>query len=152
MKPSPNALSALPTWIRSATVPFVTRLNWKSKAGIPIVNIPHATIPFGNVAPRWHINQNVQARAFHFPIFHFGIADCGLSFDVRPAPGYTTPGNTFTLGQPSGDGSNTPAWLITPDINLLGFSLPDFGLDIIAYFLSPYGNAIHPYPECQWLV
>lgn len=134
---------------------FSVYIDWPDPLGsdtIPIVNIPHATIPFGNVAPRWHINQNVQARAFHFPIFHFGIADCGLSFDVRPAPGYTTPGNTFTLGQPTGDGTNTPAWLITPDINLLGFSLPDFGLDIIAYFLSPYGNNIHPYPECQWLV
>ena len=94
----------------------------------------------------------MQARAFHLPIIHFGIADCGVSFDVRPAPGYTTPGNTFTLPQPTGDGTNTPAWLITPDINLLGFSLPSFGLDIIAYFLSPYGNHIHPYPECQWLV
>ncbi|HWJ09957.1 MAG TPA: hypothetical protein VNS46_11300 [Nocardioides sp.] len=134
---------------------FSVFIDWPDPLGsdtIPIVNIPHATIPFGNVAPRWHINENVQARAFHFPIFHFGIADCGLSFDVRPAPGYTTPGNTFTLGQPTDDGTNTPAWLITPDINLLGLSLPDFGLDIIAYFLSPYGNKIHPYPECQWLV
>lgn len=134
---------------------FSVFIDWPDPLGsdtIPIVKIPYASIPFGNVAPRWHINQNVQARAFHFPIFHFGIADCGLSFDVRPAPGYTTPGNTFTLPQPTGDGTNTPAWLITPDINLLGLSLPDFGLDIIAYFLSPYGNHIHPYPECQWLV
>lgn len=133
---------------------FSVFIDWPDPLGsdtIPIVKIPHATIPFGNVAPRWHINQNVQARAFHFPIFHFGIADCGLSFDVRPAPGYTTPGNTFTLGRPTDDGTNTPAWLITPDLNLLGLSLPDFGLDIIAYFLSPYGNNIHPYPECQWL-
>lgn len=134
---------------------FSVFIDWPDPLGsdtIPIVTIPHATIPFGNVAPRWHINENVQARAFHFPIFHFGIADCGLSFDVRPAPGYTTPGNTFTLTPPAGDGTNTPAWLITPDINLLGLSLPSFGLDIIAYFLSPYGNHIHPYPECQWLV
>lgn len=134
---------------------FSVFIDWPDPLGsdtIPIVNIPHATIPFGNVAPRWHINENVQARAFHFPIFHFGIADCGLSFDVRPAPGYTTAGNTFTLGQPTNDGTNTPAWLITPDVNLLGLSLPNFGLDIIAYFLSPYGNKIHPYPECQWLV
>lgn len=134
---------------------FSVFIDWPDPLGsdtIPIVNIPHATIPFGNVAPRWHINENVYERAFHLPIIHFGIADCGVSFDVRPAPGYTTPGNTFTLGQPTDDGTHTPAWLITPDINLLGFSLPDFGLDIIAYFLSPYGNGITAYPECQWLV
>lgn len=134
---------------------FSVFIDWPDPLGsdtLSIVKIPHLRIPFGNVAPQWHINQNVQARAFHLPIIHFGIADCGVSFDVRPAPGYTTPGNTFTLPQPTGDGTNTPAWLITPDINLLGFSLPGFGLDIIAYFLSPYGNHIHPYPECQWLV
>lgn len=134
---------------------FSVFIDWPDPLGsdtISIVKIPHLRIPFGNVAPQWHINRNVSARAFHLPIIHFGIADCGVSFDVRPAPGYTTPGNTFTLPQPTGDGTNTPAWLITPDINLLGFSLPSFGLDIIAYFLSPYGNNIHPYPECQWLV
>ncbi|WP_157538607.1 MULTISPECIES: hypothetical protein [unclassified Nocardioides] len=134
---------------------FSVFIDWPDPLGsdtITIVDIPHLVIPFGNVAPRWHINENIQERAFHLPIIHFGIADCGVSFDVRPAPGYTTSGNTFTLGQPTNDGTNTPAWLITPDINLLGFSLPDFGLDIIAYFLSPYGNNIHPYPECQWLV
>ncbi|WGX99675.1 hypothetical protein QI633_14115 [Nocardioides sp. QY071] len=134
---------------------FSVFIDWPDPLGtdtITIVDIPHASIPFGNVAPRWHINQNVQERALHLPIIHFGIADCGVSFDVRPAPGYTTPGNTFTLGQPAGDGTHTPAWLITPDINLLGLSLPDFGLDIIAYFLSPYGNNIKVYPECQWLV
>lgn len=134
---------------------FSVYIDWPDPLGsdtIPLVTIPHATIPFGNVAPRWHINENVTAEAFHIPVFHFGIADCGVSFDVRPAPGYTTPGNTFTLGQPTNDGTHTPAWLITPDINLLGFSLPDFGLDIIAYFLSPYGNDIEAYPKCQWLV
>ncbi len=134
---------------------FSVFIDWPDPLGsdtLSIVKIPHLRIPFGNVAPQWHINRNVAERAFHLPIIHFGIADCGVSFDVRPAPGYTTPGNTFTLPQPTGDGTNTPAWLITPDINLLGFSLPSFGLDIIAYFLSPYGNHIHPYPECQWLV
>ena len=55
-----------------------------------------------------------------------------------------------SLGQPTNDGTHTPAWLITPDINLLGFSLPDFGLDIIAYFLSPYGHGIDAYPQCEW--
>ncbi|WP_408895422.1 hypothetical protein ACJ5H2_11000 [Nocardioides sp. R1-1] len=134
---------------------FSVFIDWPDPLGsdtIPLVSIPHATVPFGNVAPRWHINENVTGEAFHIPVFHFGIADCGVSFDVRPAPGYTTPGNTFTLGQPASEGGHTPAWLITPDVNLLGLSLPDFGLDIIAYFLSPYGNDIEAYPKCQWLV
>ncbi|MBV6726753.1 hypothetical protein [Nocardioides daeguensis] len=132
---------------------FSIYIDWPDPLGsdtIPLVSIPHRTIPFGNVVPRWHINENVYGRIFHVPVLEFGIANCGVTFDARPAPGFTTSGNTFTLGQPTNDGSHTPAWLITPDINLLGFSLPDFGLDIIAYFLSPYGHGIDAYPECEW--
>lgn len=132
---------------------FFVYIDWPDPLGsdtITLVNIPHQTIPFGNVVPRWHINENVYGRIFHIPVLNLGIANCGATFDARPAPGYTTGGNTFTLGQPTDDGSHTPAWLITPDISLLGFSLPDFGLDIIAYFLSPYGHGITAYPECVW--
>lgn len=132
---------------------FFVYIDWPDPLGsdtITLVDIPHQTIPLGNVVPRWHINENVYGRIFHIPVLNLGIANCGATFDARPAPGYTTDHNTFTLGQPTDDGSHTPAWLITPDISLLGFSLPDFGLDIIAYFLSPYGHGITAYPECVW--
>ena len=36
-----------------------------------------------------------------------------------------------------------------PDINLLGLSLPGWGLDIVAFFLSPYGNHIGATSGCD---
>lgn len=132
---------------------FSVFIDWPDPFGsdtITLVNIPHAVIPMGNVVPRWHINANKFGTIFEIPFFHFLIGDCHVSFDARPAPGFTTATSTFTLGAPpAAPAGHTPAWLMTPDINLLGFSLPSFGLDIIAFFLSPYGNGITAYPECE---
>jgi hypothetical protein len=132
---------------------FSVYIDWPDPLGsdtIPLVSIDRLTIPFGNVAPRWHLNQNRYGEIFDVGIFDLELASCGVRFNSRPAPGFTTSGNTFTVGRPADDGEHTPAWLITPDINLLGFSLPSFGLDIIAYFLSPYGHGLDVDPHCEW--
>ena len=83
-----------------------------------------------------------------FPPF----GECGVDFLFRPGPGFTTRGSTLSLPQPPDDGQHTPAWLITPDVTLLGFSLPDFALDIIAWFASPYGRGFDVDPGCEsWI-
>jgi hypothetical protein len=130
---------------------FYVFIDWPDPFGsetITLVDVPHQTIPLGNVVPRWHVNANQFGTIFEIPFFSYVIGDCHVSFDSRPAPGFTTPTSTFSLPAPPDDGSHTPAWLLTPDIELLGLSIPDFGLDVIAYFLSPYGNGIKAYPEC----
>lgn len=132
---------------------FSVYIDWPDPFGsdtITLVNVPQTTIPLGNVVPRWHINANKFGEIFDIPFFFFVIGECNVQFDARPAPGYTTPGSTFTLGAPpAAPAGETPAWLMTPDISLLGFSLPDFALDIIAFFLSPYGNGIQAHPVCE---
>lgn len=127
---------------------FYVHIDWPDPFGsdnITLIDIPTVNVNLGNVVPRWHINRNVYGEIFHIPFFFFLIGECSVVFDARPAPGYTTPGSTFTVG-PSPAG--TPAWLLTPDISLLGISLPDFALDIIAFFGSPYGHDINAYPDC----
>lgn len=130
---------------------FYVHIDWPDPFGsddISLISIPFQSINLGNVVPRWHINKNTYAEIFHIPFFVFLIGECSVVFDARPGPGFTTPGNTFTLGAPEGAPGHTPAWLITPDISLLGLSIPDFGLDIIAFFLSPYGHDIDASPDC----
>ncbi len=127
---------------------FYVHIDWPDPFGsddITLINIPTVNVNLGNVVPRWHINRNVYGEIFHIPFFFFVLGECSVVFDARPAPGYTTPGSTFTVG-PSPAG--TPAWLLTPDISLLGISLPDFALDIIAFFGSPYGHDINAHPDC----
>ncbi len=131
---------------------FSVYIDWPDPFGsdtISLVSIPHQTIPLGNVVPRWHVNANTFGEIFDIPFFFFVIGECNVQFDIRPGPGDTTPGSTFTLGAPPNDGSHTPAWLLTPDVSLLGISLPDFALDIIAFFLSPYGNGVSAHPVCE---
>lgn len=131
---------------------FSVYIDWPDPFGsdtINLISIPQVTIPLGNVVPRWHINKNTFGEIFDIPFFFFVIGECNVQFDIRPAPGFTTPGSTFTLGPPQGAPGETPAWLMTPDISLLGISLPDFALDIIAFFLSPYGNGLSVHPECE---
>lgn len=131
---------------------FEVFIDWPDPFGsdtITLVNVPHQSIPLGNVVPRWHINKNTYGEIFDIPFFIFVIGECNVQFDSRPAPGFTTPGPIFTLGAPEGAPGQTPAWLMTPDVSLLGISLPGFALDIIAFFLSPYGNDIDAHPECE---
>lgn len=97
-------------------------------------------IDFENVIDGFHVNSNTFGEMFDIPFFHFGIGKCAVDFNFRPGPGFTTAGSTLSLGPPPYDGSDPAAWLITPDLNLLGVSLPDFALDLIAWFASPYGK------------
>lgn len=131
---------------------FYVHIDWPDPFGsddIDLISPIDVTIPLGNVVPRWRVNKNVYGTIFEIPFFHFLIGDCHVSFDARPAPGTTTATPIFTLGPPQGAPGETPAWLLTPDITLLGVSLPNFALDIIAFFASPYGNDIDAYPECE---
>lgn len=129
-------------------------IDWPDPLGssdIDLITIPYLHIDFGNVVPRWRINSNTFGTIFSIPVFNFPlVADCRVDFKARPGPGYTTAGSTFTLGPPPSDGHSPAAWLLTPDISLLGFSLPNFGLDIIAYFLSPYGHEFDVDSGCDW--
>jgi hypothetical protein len=119
--------------------------------GVTLVDIPYVSIPLGNVVPQWHVNTNTEGAIFSIPVFSVPlVVDCTISVTARPAPGFTTPTSTFTLGAPPYDGHSPAAWLLTPDINLLGLSLPGWGLDIIAFFLSPYGNHIGADAGCDW--
>jgi len=130
---------------------FGVFIDWPSPFGsdtINLITIPQQTIPLGNVIPNWHINSNTYGEMFDIPFFFFLIGECNVQFDARPGPGFQT-GAAFTLPAPPNDGTHTPAWLITPDINVMGLSIPSFGLDIIAFFLSPYGNGIDAHPECE---
>ena len=110
---------------------------------IDLVHIPTVTLDFNNVIPDWHINTNTSGPIFTIPVFEIPfIITCGVDINARPAPGYNTGMPGFTLGPPPNDGHSPPAWLITPDLNVMGLSLPSFALDIIAFFESPYGNEI----------
>jgi hypothetical protein len=130
---------------------FGVFIDWPFPFGsdtINLITIPQQTIPLGNVVPNWHVNSNTAGELFDIPFFFFGFGECNVQFDARPGPGDSYPA-IFTLPAPPNDGEHTPAWLITPDINLLGISIPDFGLDVIAFFLSPYGNGITAHPACE---
>ncbi|HEX7716788.1 MAG TPA: hypothetical protein VF416_05830, partial [Marmoricola sp.] len=119
--------------------------------GVTLVDIPYVSIPLGNVVPRWHVNTNTEGAIFSIPVFSVPlVVDCTISVLARPAPGYTTATSTFTLPAPPDDGHSPPAYLLTPDIDLLGLSLPGWGLDIIAFFLSPYGHHIGATSGCDW--
>ncbi len=92
-------------------------------------------IDFDNLIEAFHINSNTWGA-----IFELTIVGCGVHLEIRPGPGHNTADSSLSLPAPIDDGEHTPAWLITPDINALGFSLPGWVLDIVAFFASPYGN------------
>jgi hypothetical protein len=51
---------------------------------------------------------------------------------------------------PAGQDGLPAAWLVTPDPRIGSFTLPDFALDAIAFFESPYGNHIGANFGCDW--
>lgn len=118
---------------------------------LTLVDIPHQVVNLGNVVPRWHVNTNRSGNIFSIPVFSIPVViTCSVNVTARPAPGFTTADSTFTLGPPPSDGHDPAAWLLTPDISLLGLSIPDWGLDIIAFFGSPYGHEIGWGSSCEW--
>jgi hypothetical protein len=126
-------------------------IDWPDPFGTSTIDLffIDQDIDFNNVIDGFHINNNTFGEVFDIPFFFFVIGECSVNFNFRPGPGFTTPGSTLSLGTPPDDGENTPAWLITPDVTLLGFSLPDFALDIIAWFASPYGHGFEVDAGCD---
>lgn len=131
---------------------FYVHIDWPDPFGsddITLLEVDLNNLDLGNVVPRWHINKNTYGEIFDIPFFFFVLGECAVNFNARPGPGFTTGSSTFTLGSPEGAPGETPAWLMTPDISLLGISLPDFALDIIAFFSSPYGHDISADAGCE---
>ncbi len=109
---------------------------------INIFNLDPTTIPLHNVIDHFRLASNREANIFSLDIIDVGLGYCSFDISVRPHFEYSTNGSSFSVGQPPSDGVNDPAWLVAPDPNLLGFSLPDFVMDVLMYFTSPYGHNI----------
>jgi hypothetical protein len=126
-------------------------IDWPDPFGTSTIDLffIDEDIDFDNVIDGFHINTNTFGEVFDIPFFFFVIGECSVNFLFRPGPGFTTPSSTLSLPAPPDDGVHTPAWLITPDVTLLGFSLPDFALDIIAWFASPYGHGFDVDAGCE---
>lgn len=126
-------------------------IDWPDPFGSTTIDLFYinANVDLGNVVPHWRINSNTFGTIFSIPVFSYVIGTCSVNFKARPGPGFTTATSTFTLPAPIDDGEHTPAWLMTPDLNLLGVSLPDFGLDLIAFFASPYGHGFKVDAGCE---
>lgn len=126
-------------------------IDWPDPFGTSTIDLFYIDkqIDFNNVIDGFHINSNTFGELFDIPFFFFVIGECSVNFNFRPGPGYTTAGSTLSLGPPPSDGNDPAAWLITPDLNLLGLSLPDFALDLIAWFSSPYGHDFDVDAGCE---
>jgi hypothetical protein len=114
-----------------------------------IFGIPHAVINFENVISSFRMASNTLGEIFSFTVVDILCCDAKAKLRARPFPEYSTDGPQFQVGQPPSDGVHEPAWLITPNINLFGFSLPAFVVDIVAYFASPYGNDLEADLVCD---
>lgn len=109
---------------------------------LDIFNLPTTLIDLNNVIDHFRMASNRLENIFSLTVIDVLLGYCSFDIKVRPHYEFSTSGSSFTVGQPPSDGSNPPAWLIAPDPNLLGFSLPDFVMDIVMYFTSPYGHDI----------
>ena len=126
-------------------------IDWPDPFGTSTIDLffIDEDIDFDNLIQGFHLNTNTFGTIFSIPVFFFVIGECDVDFQMRPAPGGTTNGSTLSVGQPPNDGEHAPAWLITPDLNILGFSLPDFAMDLIAFFATPYGNGFKVTSGCH---
>jgi hypothetical protein len=107
-----------------------------------------------NVIDHWHLDIDQEGTIFHIPALEFGVANCGVDVTANPNAPATDANrnvNQMVLGTPpSGQDGLPAAWLITPDPQIGGFTLPDFALDAVAFFESPYGNHIGAGFSCDW--
>jgi hypothetical protein len=107
-----------------------------------IFNLPLTHIDLDNVIDHFRKATNRLETALSITIIDVLAGYCSYDIKLRPHAEGSTSGSSFTLPAPPSDGSNPPAWLVMPDPNLLGFSVPDFVVDIAMYFTSPYGRDI----------
>jgi hypothetical protein len=130
---------------------FVLDLDVFGTVDVGIVDINNASFDLGNVISRFHLNTNTEG---FLSLLHLSalLAHCDIGINYRPATYEPQPpdGSSLTVGPPPGDGHDPAAWLITPDPSIFGFTLPDFALDVIAFFASPYGNDISPGIDCDF--
>jgi hypothetical protein len=104
-----------------------------------VIDIPPTPINFENVISSFRLASNRLDVAFSQTLIDIICCSVKAQLLVRPHSEFSTSGPAFTVPQPPADG-NPPAWLITPNPNVLGVSLPDFVVDVVAYFTSPYGR------------
>ena len=110
---------------------------------IGLIDIDPTTVDLQNVISHFHLDSNTEGSIFTIPVFEVPLViSCGVSVNIRPHSEGDSVGSTISLGPPPNDGNSPAAWLITPDPNFFGVTLPDFALDIIAFFESPYGNHV----------
>jgi hypothetical protein len=104
-----------------------------------------------NLIDHFRITSNQLGEIFSITAFEAILASCDVTINARPKPGFDSGGPTISLpGPPPSDGHSPAAWLITPNINLFGITLPDFAADVVAFFESPYGNEITPGFSCHF--
>lgn len=116
---------------------------------IPLIDINNVTFHLGNVIQDFEIASNRLGKIFKVFGFTILLAHCDVFVEARPHAEFETNGSTIALGPPLYDGHDPAAWLITPDLEVLGLSLPDFAVDVIAFFTSPYGHEIDWDFECD---
>jgi hypothetical protein len=118
---------------------------------VNLITINPTSIDLMNVIAGFHYDQDQEGNVFSIPVLEFGLAHCGVNITANPSSAGDSSGPNIVLGPPPPGQDNLPAaWLITPNPNLMGFSLPDFALDTIAFFESPYGNHIGANFGCDW--
>ncbi|RNL80871.1 hypothetical protein [Nocardioides marmorisolisilvae] len=99
-------------------------------------------VNLGNVIDHFRVASNRKDVIFGLRLVDILVGYCDFEVSARPHAEFSTTGSELHLGTPLDDGTNPPAWLITPDPNFLGVSVPDFIVDIVMYFTSPYGNEL----------
>lgn len=128
---------------------FVLDLDVFGTVDVNIVEV-HQTFDLGNVVGRFHLNSNTEG---FLSLLHLSalLAHCDIGINYRPKSEYSTETSELTVGPPPADGHSPAAWLITPEPAINGVPiLPDFVLDVIAFFASPYGNDISPGIDCDF--
>jgi hypothetical protein len=128
---------------------FVLDLDVFGTVDVGIVDINNQTFNLGNVVGSFHMNSNTEG---FLSLLHLTalLAHCDIGINYRPKSEYSTLGSSLALPAPPSDGHDPAAWLITPDPSIYGFTLPDFALDVIAFFASPYGHDISPGIDCDF--
>jgi len=127
----------------------VTFENPISDIDFDIFTVGPIHIDFNNVIDHFRLASNRYASIFTQRLVDIGLGYCDFEVKTRPSGFSSTTGSSFSVGQPPSDGSNPPAWLIMPNPNFLGVSVPDFIVDVVMFFTSPYGHDIGAGVNCE---